>query len=366
MENCSTQDAHFYFYKKPRSRTEGLAAIPRIVDPVAWMTDRRSAVRLLIAAVAAVFCSSKTFADSADYPTRAIHMIVPFAPGGGADVMARMVSEKIRTQHNVVVVVDNRSGANGVVGGTEVRRAPADGYNLLFSASTHILARQVMLNAPYDPLADFTPIALVGSAPQVLVMSPRRPQVTIADILADARQNPTRWTIGIASLGSASHLAAIAFVQSAGIDIPIVAYRGTAPAINDVVGDHIALMFGPISVLLSLIRGGKLKAIAVTSETSDMRSPLAPDIPTAAESGLSGLNVSNWYGLWGPIGLPKEIVLTLNAWVADAIRALAAEGRLKALGIEPNTKNPEEFAHFLTDEFDRNTGLLRTANIKPQ
>jgi tripartite-type tricarboxylate transporter receptor subunit TctC len=365
MEDCSARDAHFYFYRKLLPQTEGLAVIQRMVDPVAWVTDRRSAVRLLFAAVGAGLCSSKTFADSAAYPTRPIHMIVPFAPGGGVDVMARMVAEKIRAQHNAVVVVDNRSGANGVVGGTEVRLAPADGYNILFSASTHILAGQVMRNAPYDPLADFTPIALVGSAPQVLVMSPRRPQATVADILADVRLNPTRWTIGIASLGSASHLAAIAFVQAAGIDIPIIAYRGTAPAINDVAGDHIALMFGPISVLMSLVRGGKLKAIAVTSETSDTRNPLAPDVPTAAESGVS-VNVSNWYGLWGPIGLPKEIVRTLNAWIADAIHALAAESRLETLGIEPNTKSPEEFAHFLTDEFDRNSGLLRAVNFKPQ
>jgi tripartite-type tricarboxylate transporter receptor subunit TctC len=302
-------------------------------------------------------------AAEAAYPDRTIRIVIPFAPGGGVDTFGRLIAEKLRNRHNVTVIVDNKSGANGTIGGNEVRRAPADGYTILFSASTHILARHVMRVPPYDPVTDFTPIARAGRAPLLLVMSSQKPQTTIAEVVADARSNPGGWTFGVSALGSAGHLATVAFNQLAGLNITIVPYRGTAPALNDVAGGHIQLMLDPVVALLPMVRGGRVKALAVTT---DSRSSLAPDIPTSAESGMPGLNFESWYGVWGPRNLPKEVRLWLNSAIGEAVRELAQEQRLTPLVIEPVIESPDEFARFIESDQKRSAELLRAANFQPE
>jgi tripartite-type tricarboxylate transporter receptor subunit TctC len=323
---------------------------------------RRRDFAALILAVGTGLCSMTKVAE-AGYPDRMIRMVIPFAPGGGVDTFGRLVADKLKSRHNLTVVVENRSGAHGSVGGNDVRRAAPDGYTILFSASTHILARQVMRDPPYDPVADFTPIAQVGRAPLLLVMSSQRPQTTIGEVVADARKNPGQWTFGISSLGSAGHLATIAFNQMAGLDLTIVPYRGTAPALNDVAGGHTQLMFDPVLALLPMARGGKVKAVAITT---DSRSSLAPDIPTAAESGMPGLNFGSWYGVWGPRNLPSEVTAWLNASIGEAVKELSAEGRLTSLGIEPVVETPEEFGRFIDSDLKRSVELLRAANFQPE
>jgi tripartite-type tricarboxylate transporter receptor subunit TctC len=299
----------------------------------------------------------------AGFPSRNIRIVVPVAPGGGVDTFSRLIANKIKTQRDVQFIVENRSGGNSTVGGLEVQRAAPDGYTVLFHASTHAVARQVLRNAPYDPLADFTPIARTGTAPLVLIVANNRPEKTLNEIVAAAKQNPNAWSFATAQIGAPGHLAAVAFNQYTGINAPIIGYRGTAPAANDVVGGHVPMMIEAITALLPLIRAGSVRAIAVTSTK---RSSLAPEIPTMAEVGLPELNLGAWWGMWGPPGLPVELARTINGWVNEAVKELAAEGRLTTLGIEPILETPQDFRQFQATEVERTAKLLKAANFQPE
>jgi tripartite-type tricarboxylate transporter receptor subunit TctC len=323
---------------------------------------RRRDILIGITVAGVGLCSTGVLAQP-NYPKRTIRMVVPFAPGGGVDSFARLIAEKLKAQHGATIIVDNRSGGNGTIGGNEVRRAQPDGYTLLFSASTHILARQVMREPLYDPVTDFTPIARAGEAPLLVIMAGKMPQKTIAEVVADQKQNPGKWTFGVSALGSAGHLATISFIQLAGVDFTVAAYRGTSPALNDVAGGHIQLMIDPLVALWPMAKGGKVKVLAVAS---DHRSKLAPEISTAAESGMPGLNMTSWYGVWGPKNMPAELAAWLNNAVGDAVQALAKEGRLDSLGIDPVTGSTEEFSRFIDQDLKRSADLLRAANFQPE
>lgn len=301
-------------------------------------------------------------AQSDHYPNRSIRLVVPFVPGGGVDILARLLAEKLKEQKRTTVVVENRPGANGTVGGSAVQSSSPHGYTLLFSAATHVMARQVMLAAPYDPVTDFTPIARVGTAPMLLVMSPNLAPNTITELLEQTRREPERWTFATAALGSPGHIAIIAFNKLAGLNLVIAAYRGTAPGLADVAAGHVQLMIDPVLALLPMARAGQVKALAITTA---QRSALAPDIATAAESGMPGLEFATWYGVWGPRGLPSGVVQWLNAAANEATRDLAKSGRLADLGIEAVAETPEEFARFIATDVARNAELLRSANFHP-
>jgi tripartite-type tricarboxylate transporter receptor subunit TctC len=259
------------------------------------MMQRRSFVTFALGLVGLRIAPSS--AQSDHYPNRSIRLVVPFAPGGGVDVFARVLAEKLKEQKRTTVVVENRPGANGSIGGSAVRHSSPDGYTLLFSAATHVMARQVMLAAPYDPVTDFTPIARVGMAPMLLVMSPNLAPNTITELLEQTRREPERWTFAASALGSPGHVATIAFNKLAGLNLVIAAYRGTAPGLADVAAGHVQLMIDPVLALLPMARGRQIKALATTAA---QRSVLAPDIATAAESGMPGLEFASWYGVWGP------------------------------------------------------------------
>jgi tripartite-type tricarboxylate transporter receptor subunit TctC len=298
----------------------------------------------------------------AKYPAQTIKLIVPFAAGGGVDAYARILAQQIKEKRKIDMIVENRPGANGTVGGISVARAEPNGYNLLFSASTHVMARQVMLNAPYDPVNDFTAIARVGEAPMLVVMNPRRPQKNIAEVVADMKANPEKWEFGVAALGAMGHLATIGFGHLGNVKLTIVPYRGTAPALNDVAGGHAQLLIDPIIALLPMAQSGDVKALAITTAK---RSKLAPQIPTAAEAGMPGLEFASWYGVWGAKSLPKDIVIAVNAMFNEAVEGVAASGRLDTLGIEPVTETPEEFAAYIERDVKRNSELLKAADFQP-
>jgi tripartite-type tricarboxylate transporter receptor subunit TctC len=306
--------------------------------------------------------SASAFAQSEHFPDRVVRLVVPFAPGGGVDVFARLLAENLNEKKGITVTIENRAGANGTLGASLVQYSPPDGYSLLFSAATHVMARQVMPNVPFDPVADFTPIARVGTAPMLLVMSPNLPPKTIAELLMEARRQPQQWTFATSSLGSPGHIATIAFNKLAGLNLVIAAYRGTAPGVTDVAAGHVQLMIDPVIALLPMARGGQIKALAITAPE---RSMLAPEIPTAAESGMPGLEFASWYGVWGPHDLPNDIVLRLNATLNEAALDLANSGRLADLGIVPVVETSEEFARFIAIEVARSADLLRYANFKP-
>jgi tripartite-type tricarboxylate transporter receptor subunit TctC len=323
---------------------------------------RRTFLKASLAGFIALAAVHSVAAQPAKYPAYPIKIIVPFAAGGGVDAFARLLAKQIEEKRGKTVVIENRAGANGTVGASGVLQSQPDGHTLLFSAATHVMARQVMSKVPFDPVTDFTPIARVGEAPMLVVMSPQRPQKTIAEVIEDARKNPNQWEFGVSAIGSPGHIATIAFSQLAQTKFTIVPYRGTAPALTDVSGGHIQLMIDPVIALLPMAREGQVKALATTTAK---RSQLTPDIPTAAESGMPGLEFASWYGLWGPKNMPAETVSWLSTAMADATRELAAAGRLAALGIEPIYESPEEFSRFIAREVARNAELLKAADFKP-
>ncbi|MBI0534445.1 tripartite tricarboxylate transporter substrate binding protein [Roseomonas sp. KE2513] len=321
--------------------------------------------RDLVGGAAAIGAALATpaMAQPAAYPNRTVRMVIPFAPGGGVDAVGRVVAQRLSERLSVQVVVENRAGGSGTIGGQSVGSSPPDGYSLLFSASTHIMARQVLRRPPYDPVADFTPIALLGGAPLILVLSPNRPQTTIAEIVADARARPDNWTFGASALGSPGHLATILFLKLAGLDLVVAPYRGTAPALADVAAGNVQMMIDPVLALLPLVQSGGVKGIAVTAPK---RSTLAPSIPTTAEEGMAGLVFSSWYGLWGPKGLPDPIVSLLNSHLGEIMREPATVERFSTLGLEPIYSPQAEFARFIDADLARNAELLRSANFQPE
>jgi tripartite-type tricarboxylate transporter receptor subunit TctC len=326
------------------------------------MFNRRDFIVSALATAGAGLDGAACFAENGAYPSHPIHIIVPFAPGGGVDVFARLLSEKLKEKRGIAVVVENRAGANGAVGGQVVLQAEPDGYTILFSAATHVLAKQVMRSAPYDPVTDFVPIARVGEAPMLLIMAPKLPQKNITEVVAAARANPERWVFGVSSLGAPGHIATVAFNKLAGLNLTVAPYRGTAPALTDVAAGHTQLMIDPVLALLPMARSGNVKALAVTAPK---RITLAPDIPVASESGMRGLEFASWYGAWGPKNLPASVVSWLNAAFNEATQDLAASGRLAEIGIVPVKETPEEFARFVLKDVKRNSDLLRSAKFEP-
>jgi tripartite-type tricarboxylate transporter receptor subunit TctC len=331
-------------------------------SPAAGALPRRHFIASSLALLGAPLLAPAALGQARKFPERPIRIIVPFAAGGGVDAFARLLAEKLRQTNGWATVIENRPGANGALGGTAVRDAEPNGLTLLFSAGTHVMAREVMKAAPYDPISDFSLIARVGEAPMMLIMSPKLPPRTVAELIAEAKKQPDKYTFGTSALGAPGHLATIAFNHLSGLNLTVVTYRGTAPAMNDVAGGHVQLMIDPILALLPMASANQVKGLAVTSAK---RTALAPDYPTAAESGLPGLEHSSWYGVWGPKKLPPELAAELNATINAAVGELAKEGRLATLGIEPIAESPAQFEAFARNYVARNAELLKVAKFDP-
>lgn len=313
-------------------------------------------------ALAAALLATPSIAQAQKLSERPIRMIVPFAAGGGVDVFARLLSEKLRQKHGLTIIVDNRAGANGSIGGNAVRTAAPDGTTLLFSAGTHVMAKQVMKNAPYDPLTDFAAIARVGEAPMILVASPKIAANNIAELIAEVRKAPDKWTFATSALGAPGHLAELDFNRLSGLNLLIQPYRGTAPALNDIAGGHVQLMIDPVLALLPLANAKQVKGVAVTTAK---RSPLAPEYPTASESGLAGMDHASWYGVWGPKKMSADLVTQLNKMINAAVQELKNEDQLSKLGIEPVSETPAQFEAFAQSYVTRNGELLKASNFEP-
>lgn len=319
--------------------------------------------RQLLATPAALLAAPAVQAQPA-WPGRGpIRVIVPFTPGGATDGMARVTTGKLQEKLGQTIIVENRPGANGAVGGQFVAQAAPDGYTFCFSASIQVLARFVMRNPGYDPVADLLPVIRVGQGPLLLIQHAQRPQTTLAETLAALRANPRDWSFAVSSLGAAGHLATIEFIRQAGVDIVQVPYRGTAPAITDVVAGTTQLMFDPILATLPQVRGGRVRGLAITAAT---RSAAAPEIPTAQEAGMPGLDIQSWWGLWGPRGLPPEILARIGGVLRSGMFEADVMSRVATLGIEPLAEPAAEFAGFIQRDVARAQDLLRIANFQPE
>jgi len=303
-------------------------------------------------------------AAAQEWPARTIRVIVPYPAGGPADFMGRLAAQKLQEKLGVTVVLENRSGASGTIGAEAVRQAAPDGYTFLAAPSVHVLGRQVVKAVPYDPVGDFTPIARYGEGPLVVLANPSAVAgKTIADALPAIRSKPDDFRFGLSALGAANHLAVLEFNRLTNLGLQIIPYRGSAPALTDLVSGQVQLMIDPIITALPLVQGGQLRALAVASTR---RSSVLPEVPTAAESGLAGLEFSSWYGFWGPKNLPQNIVARVNAVLTEGMQEPAIIEKLKGLGFEPVAGTPDEFSRFIANDLARNSALLGAISYQPQ
>ena len=316
--------------------------------------------RTAVAAAIAFTCLGAA-AQQAAYPNRPVKIIVPYVPGGTVDLVARVLAQRLSEQMGQQFVVENRAGASGVIGSDAVAKAPPDGYTLLVQSPTLVANPLMVRKVPYDVTTDFSPISLLGSVPMVMAAHPSVPASNLREFVEAARARPRDFTFGTSALGSPMHVAQEAIKREAKIDIPIVAYRGTAGAINDVLGGQISAIIDAIPSSAQHIASGKLKPLAVTTRT---RLPSMPNVPTVAESGFPNFEMVSWYGLWGPAKLPEDIRRRLAEETAKAMRSPQVQERLSPQSFIVSGAGPAEFTSYITREIANYGRIVREANIQ--
>ncbi len=297
------------------------------------------------------------------FPAKALRMVVPYPPGGGTDTLGRITAERIADRLGVPVVVANQPGGSGTVGSDQVRRADADGYTLLFNASLFILGRNVVKSTPYDPLEDFSPLGRVGQAPLALVVSTKVEATTLAELVKAVRANPAAYNVAISGMGAAGHLGTLEFMRLAGVTLQSVPYKGTAPAMADVMSGNVQILVDAATVLMPQTKGGRVRGIAIMSSA---RSKVNPDVPTTAEAGMPELAMASWYGVWGPKGLPPAVAGRLAAAIAEGVKQPEFAARIESAGIIPGYMDPAAFAEFIRADQARAVALLKSANFQPE
>jgi tripartite-type tricarboxylate transporter receptor subunit TctC len=321
---------------------------------------RNGLARLGLALVLGVSATGEAAAQG--YPTKAIRIVAPSTPGDAPDVIARLLAEKLSIALGQQVIVDNRPGAGGVVGSEVVAKAAPDGYTLIMgNAGSHGINAAVYSKLPYDIQRDFAPVSLIAVAPNIFVVNPQLPVTTMPEFIAYAKARPGQLAYASGGNGSSSHMSMELLKSMAGIDLIHVPYKGSSPALTDVVAGQDAVMSVNMPPAVPLVKAGKLRALAVTTRT---RSPLMPDVPTVAESGLPGYETVAWFGVLAPAGTPKEIVNHLSVEIAKIARSPEMRERLTSLGAEPVASTPDEFAAVIARDIAKWTALSKSVGIK--
>jgi tripartite-type tricarboxylate transporter receptor subunit TctC len=317
-------------------------------------------LRMIFAALLVGFSQPAALAQ---YPTKPVHIVVPYPPGGAVDAFARVLSQQLSDVWSQQVVVENRPGASTMIGAEQVAKSSADGYTLLLTAElTFVTVPHLYEKIPYDPLKDFAPITGLVSATQALVANPSLPAKTVKDIVALAKAKPGELSYGSFGIGSTGHLNMEVLQAMTGVRFNHVPYTGAGPAMNDVIGGHINFMFAALSIVKGNVQAGKLRMIGVGS---DHRSREFPDVPTISESGAPGFEAKSWFGLAAPAGTPADIIKKINKDVAKVLSDPAfAEKYLAAQGLESIVSSPEQFVTFIRDETVKWGKVVRDANIK--
>ena len=312
-------------------------------------------------AVTLLFLVSQALAQS--YPTKPIKVMVGVPPGGPTDIVARAVAPDLAEALGQPVVIENRPGASAVIASELVTKAPPDGHTLAFIYITHATNPALMAKLPYDTLRDFAPVSMVGQQSMVLLAHPAFPASSVQELIAAAKANPGKLDYGASDAGSAPHLAGELFKMMSGTQLTPIYYKGTAPAITDLIAGHIPLMFASNISALPHVRSGKLKALAVTGT---QRTALAPEIPTVAESGLPGFEAYGWYGFAAPARTPRAIINRLHGEVAKIAQSPKMKTRLAGQGLELVGSSPEEFDAFIRAEVAKWSAVLKAAGVKPE
>ena len=318
--------------------------------------------RFLVAAVLGLGLASSTLAQT--YPSKPIRIITPYNPGGTADIMARLVGQTLQEAWGQPVVVENKAGASGMIGADAVAKAAPDGYTLLAAYCTEIsIAPSLFPKVPYDPIRDFTPVAVTALTPMILVMNPGLPAKNLKEFIALAKAKPRQFAYASAGAGSPAHLAGELLQRAAGIEMTHVPYKGGGQALTDTLGGQTALFFSSMPSALPHVKAGKLRALAVSTAA---RSPGAPDVPSVAEAGGFEFDMASWNGLFAPAGTPREIVNRINAEVTKAFGRADVRERLVKEGAEPQSWSAERFREFVVSDTAKFGKVIRDAGVKAE
>jgi tripartite-type tricarboxylate transporter receptor subunit TctC len=323
----------------------------------------RHATTSLLRMVLSVLCLAVFPAGMAlaMYPERTVRIVVPFAPGGGTDVVARTLAQAMAKDLGVSIIIENKPGAGTIVGTQAVAASSPDGYTLLMGTFSHAVNSSLSANLPYDPHRDFAPVALIARSFNIVVVNPKSSLHTIAELIAAAKANPDKLSYGTFGVGTSAHLAGELFKDMARVNLTAVPYKGAAPAITDLIGGQIDVMFTTVASAASLVEGGQLRAIAVTSAE---RSPAFPQVPTVAEAGVPGYAAESWYGLFAPTGTPAAIVDRLNQSAASAVQSEAFRKLGVNEGLVTVALPPEALDRYVRGEEERWRRVIQDAGIK--
>ncbi|SRR5450759_196000 len=326
------------------------------------MFMRRTLVTIIATGLALALQAGPVAAQG--FPAKPVRMIIGFAAGGTTDLVGRLVAQRLGDSWGQTVVVENRTGASGMIAAEAVAKAPADGYTLLVTPQTSLAVAPALYGkAPYDATRDFTPITLMGSTPTIMVVNPAFPAKTFAEFVELAKKSGVPLAYGSGGIGSSPHMAGELLSAQLGIRMTHIPYKGESPALTDTMGGQVPIMFGNISVAVPHIKSGKLRALASTGAA---RSPLLPDVPTVAESGLKDFSIATWFGLLGPAGMPADLVARIQRDVARVLASPDIRNRLVALGVDIVANSPEEFSAYLRTEIVRYAKVIKDAGIKPE
>lgn len=322
----------------------------------------RRALRVLSMLVAGLGVLATATGQAQTYPTRAITLIVPFPAGGTTDILGRFVGQALSAAWNQPVVVENRGGAGGNIGAAAVAKAAPDGYTLLVgTVGTHAINASLYTKMPYDALKDFAPVTQIASVPNMLVVTPSLPVGSVTELIAYAKANPGKLNMASSGNGTSIHLSGELFKVMTGVDMVHVPYKGSAPALNDLMGGQVQLMFDNMPSALPQVKGGTLKALAVTTAT---RSPAMPDLPTVAEAGVPGFEASSWFGVFAPAGTPKEIVAKLQTEIARILKSPEMTERLAQQGAVAVGNTPDEFGAYVQSELVKWAGVVKASGAR--
>ena len=320
-------------------------------------------VKICAAAVCLLLACGGALAQPAaeSYPSKPVRFILPFPPGGGTDILGRIIAERLTTNLGQAVVIENRGGAGGNVGAEAAAKSAPDGYTIVLVAPSLAISPSLYARLNYDPVKDLAPISLVGTVPNVLITHPSVPAQNLAEFIALARTKPGGMNFGSGGSGTSNHLAGELFNMVAGVRLVHVPYKGVNLAMNDVLGGQIHFVVIGIPAALPHIRGGRLHALGVLAP---QRAPTLPDVPTVAEAGLPGFEVTTWYGVLAPAGTPRPVIARLNTEIHRVMHAPDLKERFAATGTEPWTSTPEEFADYIRKEIAKWGKVIREANLK--
>jgi tripartite-type tricarboxylate transporter receptor subunit TctC len=319
---------------------------------------------LCIFALVFSVCGSFDSARAQSYPGRTITMVIPFPPGGSTSIVGRVIADKMSQLLGQSIVVDNRAGAGGTVGTKAVAKSDPDGYTLLLGyTGTLAIGPSLYRNAGYDPRKDFAPIGMIGNAPTSLVVHPSFPAKTVAELIAYAKANPGKVNFGSAGVGTVSHITGEYFALTAGIKLVHIPYKGTGPALGDLLGGHIPMAFAPIPATHANVSAGFLRALAVTST---VRNSLMPDVPTMIEAGLPSFDASLYYGLVAPAGTPRPVIDRLNKELRAALASNEVKKQLGLDGTEITPGTPEDYADFIDKDERKWSDLVKASGVEPE